>query len=150
MRSRPAVLLLGCVVATPAGAQQGIEWQGHVVSAVTAERFVGAGPGVAWRTTPRLRFGAAVSGGVTSAGAAVRVEGTATFHLTTTVRPNRIAPYVGGGAAMTADDDGVRERLLVVVGIEGRPGRRAGWFLDVGAGGGLRLSVGFRLRPWGS
>lgn len=141
-------MLLGCVTAAPAVAQQGVEWQGQAVGVVTADRFAGAGPGVAWRTTRRLRFAAAVSAGGTAAGAAVRAEGTATFHVTT-ARPNRLAPYAGGGAAVTADAEGVRERLVVLIGVEGRPGHRVGWFVDVGVGGGLRFSLGFRFRPGG-
>ncbi len=142
-------MLLTGIATGPAVAQQGVEWQGQAVGIATGERFAGAGPGLAWRTTRRLRFGAALSAGATTAGAGARIEGTATFHVST-ARPTRLTPYVGGGAAVTADGDGVRERLLVVIGVESRRGGRAGWFLDVGVGGGLRFSAGYRFQPGGS
>ena len=36
--------------------------------------------------------------------------------------------------------------LVVAIGLEGRPGARAGWFVEAGVGGGARLALGYRWR----
>lgn len=60
-------------------------------------------------------------------------------------REKRIGVYAGGGLS-TRYDRGPEWRGLMValLGIEGRPGRLAVPFLEVGYGGGLRIGLGVR------
>ena len=63
---------------------------------------------------------------------------------------------VGAGAALAAlvataltlvvggpVDEGY---LLLTLGVESRPGGRAGWFAEAGVGGGARVALGYRQR----
>jgi hypothetical protein len=60
-----------------------------------------------------------------------------------------VGVYGGVGAAFAA-----RERtpgrgyLALVLGVEGRPGRRRGWYAETGFAGGVRVAVGWRLRSF--
>ena len=60
--------------------------------------------------------------------------------------------YAGLGAAY-AGQQGVPGQgfLAVLVGVEAAPGRRKGWYVELGFCGGLRAALGLRLRkfpPW--
>jgi hypothetical protein len=126
-------------------AQTRIEWQAQAVVAVLADRFVGAGPGLGVRTAGRLRLGMVLSLGDLEGAAAGRAEALASFHLDP-FRPRGITAYAGGGVAVAATRDAAREYVVVVLGMEANPAGRAGWFIESGVGGGLRLSGGVRLR----
>jgi hypothetical protein len=66
------------------------------------------------------------------------------FLLAPTRRGN-LAAYLAGGLAIVG---GPAERgyLVLTVGIEDRPGSRAGWFIEGGVGGGARIAAGYRWR----
>jgi len=61
-------------------------------------------------------------------------------------------PYGGLGLAFVGAA-GARGAgyLTALVGVEAAPGRRQGWYAELGLGGGVRLSLGRRFRrfpPW--
>lgn len=55
------------------------------------------------------------------------------------------APFGGAGVAADGGGGTLDGRLVVVVGLEQRPGRGRGWRLEAGLGGGARAAVGYRL-----
>lgn len=133
------------VSAWPARAQRAVEWQVQGVGVLTGFEFAGAGVGVAWRTPGRLRVGAALAGGTAEGAAALRGEAALSYHVDPFKRRG-VAPYVAGGVSLTATDAGSQEYVLLVIGLEARPGRDAGWFVEAGVAGGLRVAAGVRLR----
>lgn len=139
------VALLLVWSATPAGAQRRAEWQVQTVATVTGARFAGGGLGVALRTAGRVRLGASLSGGAAGGLAAVRGEATVSYHPNP-FRRRGVAPYAGGGVALTATRDARPEYLVLFLGIESNPAGRAGWFAELGVGGGVRAAGGLRLR----
>jgi hypothetical protein len=76
---------------------------------------------------------------------AVRGEGVLSFHLDPG-KESGISPYAAAGIAAQATRLTTRGYVLVLIGLEQRPGRPSGWFLEAGVGGGLRLSAGYRVR----
>ncbi len=116
-----------------------------MVGTVLATRFLGPGLGFGLRTPGRLRLGASTSAGDREGALGARVEGLASYHLDP-FKTRGVSPYVGGGVAVEVTANESDEFLLLVLGVESSPAGRAGWFVDVGVGGGLRFSAGIRLR----
>lgn len=145
MRSLVTAASLLALTAGPVAGQRAVEWQVHGLGVVTGAEFVGGGMGVAWRTAGRLRLGAALAGGTAEGAAALRGEAALSYHVNP-VKRRGVAPYVAGGVAITATDATSLEYVLLVIGLEARPGRGAGWFVEAGAAGGLRVAGGVRLR----
>jgi len=57
----------------------------------------------------------------------------------------------GGLAFFGAEGERGAGYLTAQVGVEAAPGRRRGWYAELGLGGGVRLSLGRRFRrfpPW--
>lgn len=96
----------------------------------------------------RLRAGLSGVVGRLEGAVAVRGEGVATFVLAPAKRRGWTV-YGGGGAALVWSDGNYAEYALVVLGAEARPAARAGWFLEVGAGRGVRLAGGVRFHLGG-
>jgi len=81
----------------------------------------------------------------------VRLEADAQFLLRPG-EPRRPGPYGGLGLAFFGAT-GARGTgyLTALLGVEGAPGARQGWYAELALGGGVRLSVGERFRrfpPW--
>ena len=53
--------------------------------------------------------------------------------------------YAGAGGAL-AGGGGTTGYLVLLVGIEGRPGAGSGWAIEAGLGGGFRAAAGYRFR----
>lgn len=72
-----------------------------------------------------------------------RVE--ATWQVVLQPDARRVAAYLGAGVAHRwgRDDQNV---VVLLAGLEGRPGARTGWTAEIGVGGGLRVSAGVRWR----
>jgi hypothetical protein len=127
----------------------------HALGTFASNRFLGGGVGFAFRNQARTRVGLSVSAGDFSAVPAEggdrthalggRVEALLSYHVSPYERTG-LAPYAGGGVAVAATADGLSEYLLIVIGVETAPGGRRGWFAEVGLGGGVRVSAGFRVR----
>lgn len=140
-----AVALVLAGLASSARAQQRHTLQVQALGTVAPEWFAGAGLGFAvW---PSSRSAVQLTGTVGRAetGVAARAEAMLAFHLNP-FRPRGIGPYAAGGAAVVLREGGTAEYLLLIVGIESRPGARRGWFAEAGVGGGLRAALGVRLR----
>lgn len=108
------------------------------------EPFVGGGLALAWRTTSRFTVEAGAGAGVEEGALTGRGEAVVGFHLDP-FRMRGVSPYAGGGVALAARSDATAEYLMVVLGVESRPGRWRGWFVELGLGGGVRVAVGVRL-----
>ena len=100
-------------------------------------RRVGAG-------LTRLALGAA--GGTYEGRAGVRLAATAQFLLRPTGQSGA-GPYGGLGVAFAgaAGTHGAAY-LVLVVGLESVPGRRQGWYGELGLAGGVRVVAGWRWR----
>ena len=96
------------------------------------------------RTARRARLALTAGAGIAAEEFAVRGELLGHFLLnpSSTRRPG---VYAGGGVAMVA---GPLEQgyVVLIIGIEGRPGGASGWAVEAGLGGGIRLSAGWRWR----
>src|SRR5689334_6916402 len=143
---RRALLLLGALLAaSPAGAQTirrefGI--QAMMLDARTD--LVGGGLLAGFRPTPRARVQAFA--GLFGADGTTVGRGEVVAHFLLAPGKRRGAGvYAGGGLAVNVAT--TSEALMVaMVGIEGRPGGRRGWFVEGGVGGGWRLGAGWRWR----
>ncbi len=116
------------------------------VATVTARHYVGAGVGASVALGGRLRLGALATLGHAEGGLATRDELMVTFHLTP-YRRRGVAAYAGAGAAVLGASAGGAEYMVLVLGLEAHPARAAGWFVEGGVGGGVRLAAGYRWRP---
>jgi len=109
------------------------------------QRFLGGGVGFGIRSAGRARLALAVNAGDRSGAFAGQGELVATYHLNAYQR-HGVSLYGGGGVTVGATDAGAFEYLVLLVGIETTPGRRTGWFAELGVAGGVRVSAGFRIR----
>jgi hypothetical protein len=98
----------------------------------------------ALRTSLRTRVAVALGIGGSGGDVAWRGELLAHFLLAPTRRVGA-GIYGAGGIAVVGGpiDQGY---LVLAIGLEGRPGTRAGWFVEGGVGGGVRLALGYRWR----
>lgn len=96
------------------------------------------------RTSLRSRISLAAGAGVSDGKATARGEALAHFLLNPT-RQHGAGFYVAGGLAVVQGpvDEGY---IVLTMGVEGRPGAAAGWFVEAGMGGGARLAAGYRHR----
>ena len=148
MRHSAIVIFLTLTWSAPLSAQLTKDFQVHGAATVFAQRFAGGGVGFSIRPPGRARFGINASAGDLEGQVAGRVGLLASFHLNP-VRERGVAPYAAAGVAVEFTGTNAREYLELLLGLEQTPGRRAGWFAEAGAGGGLKLSAGYRFR-WGS
>ena len=113
---------------------------------VFADRdYMGAGLGFALRSAGRARVGLTVHAGVLDSAFAVRGEAVVSYHLDP-YRQRGVSPYAGGGLTVGATADDVFEFLVLLIGLETTPGRKTGWYAEIGIAGGVRAAAGFRIR----
>lgn len=146
----PAALLLSLAgLAPPLAAQQSqareIGVQGTVLA--TDPAMVLGGVYGAVRTSPRTRLAVTASAGATGGAFAWRGELLAHFLLNPR-STRRAGMYGGGGVALAGSSGASKGYVVVLLGVEGRPGARSGWFIEAGLGGGFRGAAGWRWR-WG-
>lgn len=115
--------------------------------------FYGLAAGFALRPRGQGRLALTGAGGAVDGQAALRLEATAQFLVTPGARSG-VSPYGGIGVAYMGSGGrrGVGA-LVALVGVEAAPGRRRGWFGELGFAGGLRARLGIRWRqfpPWWS
>jgi hypothetical protein len=108
--------------------------------------FYGLSAGFAARPGDQGRIAVSGAGGAVDGQAALRLEATAHFLVTPGAKTG-VSPYGGIGVAYM----GSRGRrgagvLVALVGVEAAPGRRRGWFGELGLAGGLRVRLGVRWR----
>jgi hypothetical protein len=139
-------LLATAAILTPSpAAAQRIKELGFQATAVAADpASLVAGAYGALRTSLRSRLSVAAGVGVSKGEAIVRGEVLAHFLLNPT-RRRGAAFYVAGGLALVG---GVTDQgyLVMTLGVESRPWRPLGWFVEAGVGGGARLALGIRRR----
>ena len=108
--------------------------------------FWGPEVAVARRPGGQGRFALSAAGGDYDRTVGIRLGGTAEFLLRPAERSG-VGPYAGLGLAF----DGAQGRrgagyLTALVGVETAPGRRHGWYAELGLGGGVRVALGRRWR----
>jgi hypothetical protein len=112
---------------------------------IATQDFWGGEVGVALRRSGR-RGVLALAAGSEGGAAALRLSATAQFL----VRPRATAgtsPYAGIGVAWAGAAQAHGAAYLAVrAGIEASPARRAGWYVEAGLEGGVRLAAGMRWR----
>jgi hypothetical protein len=130
----------------PAAAQQVSELGVMGIATASDPALVVAGGYGAIRTSRRTRISVDLGAGVSDGHAAWRGELLAYFLLNPT-RRRGVGVYGAGGIAAVGGpvDQGY---LVLTLGLETRPGGRAGWFVEAGVGGGVRVAAGVRWRRW--
>jgi hypothetical protein len=131
--------------ARPARAQAPVELRLVALGTATATRYAGGGVGASVGLGGRLRFEALTTLGDADGRLGTRNEAAVTFHLTP-YRARGVAVYGGGGAALLTTGAGTSEYMVLFLGLEARPARAVGWFVEGGVGGGVRLAAGYRIR----
>jgi len=134
--------LLG--LAAPAAAQRVTELGVEAIGTAADPAVAVAGVYGAVRTSYRTRVSAELGAGVSDGDGAFRGEVLAHFLLNPTRRTG--AGVYGAGGIALAEGPVDQGYVVVTLGIEARPGSRAGWFVEAGVGGGARLAVGYRWR----
>ncbi len=137
-----AVLL---AIGSSAAAQQARELGVQATVLASSPAVAVAGLYGALRTTARTRLAVTAGVGATDGRFAWRSELLAHFLLNprSTTRPGI---YGGGGVAATGAGGQAKGYVVVLLGIEARPGGSSGWAVEAGLGGGLRAAVGWRWR----
>lgn len=125
----------------PADAQV-VTGQIHGMGIVTGTTLAGGGGAIYVSRGRRLDLGLNATLGNGDGTTVLRVETVALFHVNLP-SSNDWGLYGGAGAAFETEASDGGEFLLLLVGIE--PNRRRGPFVEVGVGGGLRVSAGFRF-----
>jgi hypothetical protein len=117
----------------------------QLVAASAPRATVVAGPSIAWRVGRRDRVVFQGGAGLEEEGVlAGRVEALWHFHLDPGAL-GKPGAYLGGGVGALVGDEW-RGIVVVTLGLEGSPGARAGWTVELGVGGGVRLGLGYRWR----
>lgn len=137
------LMAAGAPVSAAAG-QQVRELGAQALATASDPVLVGGGVWAGLRPSLRLRIGATLAAGLAGGRAAGRGELVAHFLVNPTAATG-LTPYLGGGVAGVVDS-AERGYLVALVGIEGRPGARAGWAVELGVGGGARLALAYRWR----
>jgi hypothetical protein len=138
------LLVAGVALPTPGAAQQIRELGIQVVGTASDPALAVAGGYGALRTSGRTRVSASIGAGISGGELAWRGELLGHFLLSPEER-RRTGVYFAGGIAAVEGPVG-RGYLVLTVGIEERPRSSTGWALEVGLGGGLRVSLGYRWR----
>jgi hypothetical protein len=141
---RSLALVLAMAVPMDLAAQEVLELGGQALLTTSAPALVTGGLYAALRPSARARLAATIGAGVSGGQAAARGELLGHFLLSPAAT-RRPGAYVGGGVAGVVGpvDQGY---IVLVVGLEAAPGARAGWAVEAGVGGGVRLTAGWRWR----
>jgi hypothetical protein len=144
-RAAPLVLLAALAPAAAWG--QGLrELQLQGLAIASRPFFAGAGAGLAWRDAQRTRWQTLVAvGDLRGAGWGARAD-LAWHFLLDPAKRRGSGVYGGAGMSVLAGAGRVTPYALLVFGVENAPGGSGGSFVEIGVGGGVRLSVGYRWR----
>jgi hypothetical protein len=134
----------GMLWARPAAGQRVAELGVQALVTTANPALAAAGVYGALRVSQRVRFCVTGSGGVAAGDVAGRGELLGHFLFDPTA-PRGAGAYAGGGVGgvVGALDEGY---LVLLLGVEARPGGRSGWSAELGIGGGLRIAAGYRWR----
>jgi hypothetical protein len=139
-----SVLAASLAAATPAAAQQVKELGIHATGTLSDPALGVAGVYAALRPSSRGRISAMLGVGGSDGEPAWRGELLGHFLLAP-ARRRGPAVYAGGGGAVVGGPE-EQGYLVLLLGIENRPGASSGWFAEAGVGGGPRLALGYRWR----
>ena len=116
-------------------------------AAVIAHRtFAAAELGLARRPNGESRVALALAGGTLDGRPAARAQLTLQLLVNSTARKGP-GFYAGvGGAFMARRGSPGQAFLAVLLGVERAPGRRQGWYTELGFAGGVRAAAGWRMR----
>jgi hypothetical protein len=116
-------------------------------SAILARRtYAGAELGLAYRAGGQSRVALALAAGSQHQRPALRAQLAAQFLVTPAARAGP-GLYGGLGVAFAGRRDSPGAAYLaLLLGLEAAPGRRAGWYAELGLAGGLRVAAGWRVR----
>ena len=144
---RAALLALVAAAAPAAGRAQDVrEVQVQLLGIASRPLFGGVGAAIAWRDESRTRWQAAATlGALDGHGFAGRMDVAYHFLLDPAKRRGS-AVYGGGGVSLLAGNGRLTPYVLLVLGAENAPGGNGGSFIEVGVGGGVRATVGYRWR----
>jgi len=139
-----AALVATLVAGRPAAAQRVRELGVIGIATASDPALVVGGGYAALRTSLRTRVSADAGVGTSDGKTAWRGELLAHFLLSPT---RRDGPGFYGASGVAVVGGPVKQGYVVVtLGLEARPGARAGWFVEAGFGGGARLAAGYRWR----
>jgi hypothetical protein len=115
-------------------------------AAVARETFVGGEFGLARRTSNESRIALALAGGSVEGDAAARAQLTLQLMVNSFARTG-VGLYGGLGAAFSGHRGSPGQGYVaILLGVERAPGRRHGWYAELGLGGGYRAAAGWRAR----
>ncbi len=124
-----------------------------VVAVAGSRDFWGLEVGLAHRPGGQGRLALTAAGGGYEGHVGMRLAATAQFLVKPAARSGTNL-YGGLGLAF---EGGAATRgagyLTMLIGLEAAPGRRSGWYAELGLGGGVRAAAGLRWRrlpPWWS
>ena len=139
-------LAVGVAVSARAQAVRATEIGAGATVVLAHRAFWGPELGVARRSGAQGRFAFTAACGDYERALGVRLEATAQFLLRPAERRG-VGPYGGLGLAFVGSD-GARgaSYLTALLGVDAGPGARAGWYAELGLGGGVRLALGRRFR----
>lgn len=136
-------LVAALLAAGPAAAQLPALTLGPGLVGVASDPVMGGLAGtMAVRLTPQTRVRGLVAAGLAGTHAAGRVE--TALELVLDPEARGWSPRVSAGVALAAWRGGSEPYLLLLAGLEQRPGGRSGWWMEAGVAGGLRLGLGIR------
>jgi len=140
------LVVVGALLAAPLAAQQQAvrEYGVGAVATLADPAVYTAGLTASIRPASRTRIALYAGGGVSDGEGVARAE--LLGHFLLNPRSTHTAFYGGGGVAGVFGSGYADGYLVVLVGVEGSPGGRGGWFAEAGVGGGARLAVGYRWR----
>lgn len=149
LRSTLVSVGVGVVLVVRVAAGQGLtanEADVGIAAAWARRDFYGVSVGIARRPSSQGRAALSAAGGSVNGDAGLRLELSGQFLVLPDARRG-LSPYIGLGlgyvAARHVRGTGV---LVALVGLEAPEGRRAGWFAELGFGGGARMRAGYRWR----
>jgi hypothetical protein len=147
----PSLLFLASVLALQSQQLTATELSFGAATVIANRTLVGAEVGVAHRPSGDSRVALALAGGTVAERPAARAQ----LTLQLLVNPAaRRGPgfYAGVGSAFTARRGSPGQGFLaLLLGCEVAPGRRQGWYVELGFAGGVRVAAGWRTRwfpPW--
>jgi hypothetical protein len=120
-------------------------------STIVARRtYAGAELGLGYRPGGQSRVALVVAAGSERDRAALRAQLAAQFLVTPAARAGP-GLYGGLGIAFAGRRGSAGAAYLaLLLGLEEAPGRRAGWYSELGLAGGLRVAAGWRVRRFPS
>jgi hypothetical protein len=143
--------LLGLLLALQSRQLTTTELSLGAAAALARRTFLGAEVGLAHRPSGESRIAFALAGGAADGRTAARAQLTLQVLMNASSRAG-VGMYAGvGAAAVTRRGSPGQGFVALLLGIEDKPGRRGGWYVETGFSGGVRIAAGWRARwfsPW--